>query len=485
MSAPIQALQIPNFAQGAKVFGIDLFPGRELSGRRFFVDSTSNNKGDDADHGSTVNTPFATIAYAVAQALLGSNRGDVVYVLPGHTETVTTAGGITMNVDGVHLVCMGSGRDRAVVTLSGSVAASINISADNCVIENMVIDATGIDSVGQGGSAAGAIEITGEDATVFNCEIIIATGSAQVKNAIGIATSANRCRILKNLIAGTKTAGPNMAIELWGNGSLTVEGLKIIDNYIVGDFATEAISINMTDVLLNAIISDNVVTATGTAQQCLAVTVGAGSSGVVKDNVFLGTDVTTVYFDTDIGLANVNNKGYDINTDGLLGVDVPIVGDFTIPEEHSLIDQILGEFSVNHGNHLLVTADLSSVTWNTIATHEVVHVIGTCRVIVLPTVVTDCTSGGAGTMSFGEEAAGLNLIAATAVALLTADKSWLSATPAKVLARSSVLDLIVGENDLGFAIAANAFTGGRIDFHIWWVPLESGAQVLAGTGGPL
>lgn len=484
MSAPIQAAQMTHFPYGASSFGFPLVG--KTTGRVFFVDSTNNNKGDDLNHGNSPSVPFSTIAYAVAQANAGANRGDVVYVLPGHTETITSLGAITLSVAGVKVVGLGEGRDRPKVTLSSSTDASIVVSAANCRIENIVVDMTGIDSIGQGGSGAGGIRVQEADFSLVGCELIIATASNQVKNAIGLSTSANRCAILHNLIAGSATAGPNSAIELYGAGLLTVEGLEIGWNRIVGDFAVAGISLSMTDTLLNAYIHDNIITATGTAQACLSLNVsGAGTSGVVANNKLLGTDSGAVYATTTAGIANVDNYGYDINDDGQLGVFVPVVGS-SLPADTSLIDQIIGqEFSWKQANYRKVTADFSSATWNTVAKHEILTVTGPNRVIIIPVCIVDLTSGGAATIQLGHESTTDALIAATTATDIDQDEFWFTTTPAKFAAKSAVLDCIVNGLDIGYEILVAALTGGQIDFHIWTVPLANGALVTSGTGSAL
>lgn len=210
MAAPIQAAQMTHYPLGVSSFGFPLVG--KTTGRVFFVDSTSNNKGDDLNHGTSPMTPFSTIAYAVAQANLGSNRGDIVYVCPGHTETITTLGGITMSVAGVKLVGLGDGRDRPKITLSSSVDASVLISAANCRIENIIIDETGVDGIGNAGSGAAGLRIQEADFTLVSSEIILATAANQAACAIALTTAAHRCRILHNLIAGSTTAGPVQAV---------------------------------------------------------------------------------------------------------------------------------------------------------------------------------------------------------------------------------------------------------------------------------
>lgn len=456
----------------------------ETSGKIFFVDSTqTGTKGDDANHGDTPQSPFATIDFAIGQCV--ANRGDIIKVLPGHAETITSAAGIAIDVAGITIEGQGSGRDRPIITLASATTASIDLLAANCRLKNIVVDMTGIDNIGTGGSGLGGVRILAADCAVIGCELIIATSGNQIKNAIGVTTAAARAKILHNLIAGTATAGPNSAIEIYGAGALTVEGIEIGWNRIVGDFASAGIYISMTDVMLNAFIHDNVVTATGSAQDALAMTVGLGSSGIVANNRFLGTDVSAIYFVVAEGIANVENYGYDINTSGLLAVPVPIVGS-QLPANTNIIDQILGqEFSWQQSNYRKVSASFSSATWNTVATHEILIVTGPCRVIIIPECLLSLTSGGAAAIQLGDQNATNGLIASTTATDIDVGEFWLSAAPAARYAKSSVLDFIVCDLDIGYEITAAALTGGQIDFHIWTIPLSPATVILSGSGGAL
>lgn len=485
MAAPVQYNDMANFSFGVRSFGTPLLG--ETTGRIFFVDSTNTaNKGDDILHGNTPQAPFATIDFAIGQC--EANRGDIIKVLPGHAETITAAGAINLDVAGVTIEGLGTGRARPIITFASSVAASINFNAANCKLLNVVLDMTGIDSLGQGGGTNGGIRLLAADSVVADCEIIIATTGNQVKNAIGLSTAASRARILNNLIAGTTADGPLSAIQLYGNGAITVEGVEIGWNRIVGNFDTSAINISLnagTDALLNVFIHDNVVTNADTVSACLAFTAATDCSGVVLNNNFIAPTAASTYSSTIAGISNINNTGYDLDDDGVYPITVPVVGTLS-PSDASIVDQILGqEFSAKQANYLEVEADMSSATWNTVATHEVLTVTGAARIILIPVCTVDLTDGGGGAIQAGDEAATNGLIASTTANTIDADEFWLTTTPAKRYAKSSVLDFIVNGLDIGYEITGAALTGGTLKFKAWWIPLDAAATVVAGTGAAL
>lgn len=138
-------------------------------------------------------------------------------------------------------------------------------------------------------------------------------------------------------------------------------------------------------------------------------------------------------------------------------------------------------------NKFVVTADLSSATWNTAAAHEIAVVSGLVRmqILALVTDTGDDTSGNTSTISLGVAGDVASLIAATQVDDLAAGEIWYDATPTTKTDKwaNAVIDFPVDSIDVGYTIAAEAATAGEIEFHIWWLPLEDGATVTAGTGG--
>lgn len=456
----------------------------ETTGIIFFVDSTATaTKGDDANHGRTPQSPFATIDFAIGQCV--ANRGDIIKVLPGHAETITSAAGIAIDVAGVIIQGQGKGRSRPIITLASSTAASIDLLAANCRLENIVVDMTGIDNIGQGGNGAGGVRILAADCAVVGCELITATSGNQATCAIGVTTAAQRAHIIDNLIAGTNTAGPNYAIDIYGAGALTVQGIEIAWNRIIGDFAQVAINLAATDIFINAYIHDNSITNFNSTSDCIYINTGAGSSGIVFRNNLLGPTASGTFLAPSAGYASIDNYATDVDTAGILPVLVPVIGT-QIPAAYSLVDQIIGEFSSKHANYLKVSADFSSATWNTVGTHELLVLAGPWRIIIVPVCLTDLTSGGAATIQLGDDVSSSALIGSTTATDIDANEFWLTTTPARRFARSSVIDVVHCANDIGYEIGTAALTGGQIDFHIWLVPLDaSTSSYTVGAGGSL
>jgi hypothetical protein len=98
----------------------------------FFVDSGSGN--DVAEQGDNPNLPFATLDYAVGKCT--ANNGDIIYLMPGHVENVTSATTQVIDVAGLRIIGMGVGATRPTFTYTAT-SSSFEIDAANTYIENV------------------------------------------------------------------------------------------------------------------------------------------------------------------------------------------------------------------------------------------------------------------------------------------------------------------------------------------------------------
>ena len=145
------------------------------------------------------------------------------------------------------------------------------------------------------------------------------------------------------------------------------------------------------------------------------------------------------------------------------------------------------------GQSVVVNADFTSATWNTVATHEVFTVTGLVRLKI----IAECTgslTGATATIQLGYEGATTVYITATTGTDLVTNELWFDATPTEFEGKASdsagggtlaMFDRVVNEVDIGYEILTAALTGGNLRFHCWWRPLEVGATVVSGAGGIL
>ena len=145
-------------------------------------------------------------------------------------------------------------------------------------------------------------------------------------------------------------------------------------------------------------------------------------------------------------------------------------------------------------NYIAVTADLSSATWNTVASHEVLTVTGTVRVrVVIECTETLADAADGASIQMGVEGATTAWIGSTGAAgaggnTIAAGEIWCDTSPADTNGNTGTLalDKIIGGGlDVGYEITGAALTNGTLVFHCWWVPISSDGAVIAGAGGSL
>ena len=113
-------------------------------GKTFYVNNSTTAAelqpygigGSDGNHGETPERPFSTIDKAINSCAAG--RGDTIYVLPGHAETVTTATDIVPDVSHINIIGLGKGEKRPIITFATNTTANIPVSGANTRISNMV-----------------------------------------------------------------------------------------------------------------------------------------------------------------------------------------------------------------------------------------------------------------------------------------------------------------------------------------------------------
>lgn len=144
-------------------------------------------------------------------------------------------------------------------------------------------------------------------------------------------------------------------------------------------------------------------------------------------------------------------------------------------------------------NKLKVSIDFSQAAWNTVATHEVFNVTGLVRALVIYQVTANLTSGGAATVSFGDDQGAANYSAAQAYTNLTSPRVVVPGGTISVVPRwwsvyqnsAQNSDNVFAGVDIGYQIATAAMTGGTIVAYCFWTPISDDGLVVAGDGSAL
>jgi len=129
----------PNgFGNGLSVRGMPLLQAQP--GSVYWVGNSSTTRpgcvGGANGNPGTFTKPFATVQYALDQC--NANQGDIVFVLPGHAETISSAAILTLNKAGVAIIGLGQGNNRPQFTFTTANTANIPVTAANISIQNCV-----------------------------------------------------------------------------------------------------------------------------------------------------------------------------------------------------------------------------------------------------------------------------------------------------------------------------------------------------------
>ncbi|MDH5426185.1 MAG: hypothetical protein OEY29_14445 [Gammaproteobacteria bacterium] len=280
----------PNgFSTGVTIRGIPLHQAHP--GEVFYVNSSSvlpkgGVGGSDGNDGTYLR-PFSTLDYAIGRCTAG--RGDVIYLMPGHTETVIAATTIAADVAGVAIVGLGSGSSRPTLTYTTANTATINVSAANVSFKNLLF-------VGNFLSIASAITVGAAPwCTVEDCEFKDTSAILGFLSAVTttVTVNADHLHLINNRIhsiATTRTVAP---IVILG----TMTGLTATKNRVVCSVAHNNVSqfishaaLVMTDLLVtyNTVYCVNTDTATGAVFISTTATTG---SGIIAHNRIRALDV--------------------------------------------------------------------------------------------------------------------------------------------------------------------------------------------------
>jgi hypothetical protein len=203
--------------------------GQQLgTGKVFYVDSNVTTAGT----GNSVRGAVATLDEVVV--LCQDNRGDIVYILQGHTETFTAADSADLDVIGVTYIGLGTGTDRPTFTYDTGTAGEIVIAAANVTIRNLVF-VPGIANVVH----AIEVEADGDGSIIENCEFQSGTTDAfEFVDAIEVTAAAHNLIIRFNKAEET-TAGAARWLDI-EDGIL--DNLFVYGNNIYGDYSAGAIA---------------------------------------------------------------------------------------------------------------------------------------------------------------------------------------------------------------------------------------------------
>lgn len=252
-----------------------------IAGNVFWVDSAAAGASDTAGHGFSPDSPFATIDYGISQCV--ANQGDLVLVLPGHAETINTAGAIDLDIAGITVRGLGNGEDRPTITVGSTLdTATVVISAADCKLANVILvpGNDGVDillDINADGAIVEDVELRSNETDAYQADSYI--------DINGGANGADRCTLRRVKIRSI-TAGAANGIEI----GAVEDDLVIEDCDIDGDFSNAGI--HSGSIFTNAMIRRNAVRNRQTGDHAIELT--AACTGQLLDNRLFGDTLGTI-----------------------------------------------------------------------------------------------------------------------------------------------------------------------------------------------
>lgn len=215
-------------------FGAFVQPGARV----VFVRSTGVQTGDDA--WLIQQPPLTTLNAALAYCRSG--LGDTVFVLPGHTESISVANQMSNLVAGTRIVGLGFGQMRPTFTWTAAASTFLmnkaNVSLENCIL-NM--------DPGSGTvTVAAPITISAPGCCLANCLIRTSTDANSLTTIPITTTAAADDLVLQGLFMYGAVAGVQTTqLRIVGG-----KRLRMADCYLTG--ATSGVAIGVMQMLTTA-----------------------------------------------------------------------------------------------------------------------------------------------------------------------------------------------------------------------------------------
>jgi hypothetical protein len=261
-------------------------------GKTFYVNGTSvlsdgQKVGGSNGNEGTYTKPFATIDYAIGQCT--ASRGDLIVVAPGHTETVSAAGGIAVDVAGVTILGMGSGSLRPTITLDTAATASITMSEANTAFKNCIFSAAVAD-------VNEVITPSATGITIEDCDFVAAATGQNFLSIMDTGTTDNECDdfALINCTWIEPDAATLTACSIDGDlDGLTIQGCYMNLGVNSSDLPILAIVATGKDVT-NVNIQDNTLIRLNDANPLLITAdTTTANTGVIRNNTVRHLDIAT------------------------------------------------------------------------------------------------------------------------------------------------------------------------------------------------
>lgn len=243
-----------------------------------YVRSTGLQSGDDQRFSEMLVT---TLNAGLARCRSG--MGDIVFVLPGHTESITGADFMSSLVAGTYIIGVGTGTTRPTFTWTAT-ASTFLFDVANTMLVNCILKLA--DSANAGVSVTAPITVSAAGCGIVGCQIRV-DGDANDLATIGITTTAAADDFLfkDNDVYMATAATCTTFLRLVG-----ADRAKIVGNRIIG--ATSSVVVGLVQFIttdsLNVLMEDNWIYNTlSVSSAAVSVSAGATSSSGFVNHLYM------------------------------------------------------------------------------------------------------------------------------------------------------------------------------------------------------
>ena len=259
-------------------------------GKVFWVNNSSvlaqGGIGGSNGNDGTYQRPFSTLDYAIGKCTAG--RGDVIYIMPGYTQTMTAADDVDVDVADVRIIGLGRGLKRPTFTYTGT-AGEFVIGAVGVRIENLRF-VPGVSAV----THAINVEATATDAQIVNCHFEVGAAGFEFNAAITTVALADR-GLIQGCYFNSGAEGAIYAISL----DTPIDWL-VTDNLIMGDYSTACIGTITGAGVRCKMLRNHVMNGLpGDVGTVACFTQSAAGTWYVAGNVFVADVATAILFFTN------------------------------------------------------------------------------------------------------------------------------------------------------------------------------------------
>jgi hypothetical protein len=270
-------------------------------GETFWVDENANHTGR-----GTFKNPDTTIQAGINRCVDG--RGDLVFVKPGHVESITLTTEIVLDCVGVGLIGLGRGDDQAQITCT-EVDGWVDVTAKNCMISGMWFECGYADQEIGVNVTAGAhhFQFVGNrvHSPSASLEYVLFLNIEAAADFLVVAGNDMRAFVGSGGASWIKTIGESI-------------GITITDNIMIGPMSAGAMDLNATAITGQPLFARNIVCQPNDFDTAVAINSGTAAT-FIDERYAIVTSTEPVVDDAASHFA------------GCRGSDIASLGDLMFP----------------------------------------------------------------------------------------------------------------------------------------------------------